>query len=288
MIHLRFFLRSPRVKKTAGIVAVILILAIVAGIFGGFMSPQAGILGAIAAPFQKVGSILVGAVSDFAENFRSAAELNSEKEQLQNEVNSLREQLVDYYDKTNENEFYKEYLEIKEANPDFKFCPALKIATDPDDAFGGFIIDSGAVHGISLYDPVITDAGLVGYISEVGATTSKVTTILHPSLVGGAYDSRTNDAGAFSGSTELARKGEAQFYNLPRTCSVAVGDIIVTSGSGIFPKKLIIGTVSNIQNDPLSSSLFATITPAVDLENLRNVMVITEFEGQGNELISGD
>lgn len=288
MNHLRFFLRSPRFKKTAGIVAIILAAAIVAGLFGGFMAPQAGVLGAIAAPFQVIGNATIGTVKDFAENFRSAAELNSEKDKLQAEVNSLREQLVDYYDLATQNEFYKEYLELKDTNPDFQFCPAMLTATDPDDPFKGFVISAGSLHGVKKYDPVITDAGLVGYISEVGVTTSKVTTILDPSLTCGAYDSRTNDAGAISGNTEFARNCETRFFNLPRTCSVAVGDVIVTSGSGVFPDKLIIGSVSNIQSDPLSSSLYATVTPAVDFESIRNVMVITDFEGQGNELISGD
>lgn len=288
MNHLRFFLRSSRFRKTVSIVAIIIAAAIITALIGGFMAPQAGVLGAIAAPFQTVGGAVASTVSEFLENFRSAAELNNEKQKLEAEVNSLREQLVDYYDKTSENEFYKEYLEIKDNNAEFKFCSAMLIAVDPDDAFGGFVISAGVLNGVQQYDPVITDAGLVGYVTEVGATTSKVTTILDPSLTCGAYDSRTSDAGALSGDTELARKGETRFYNLPRTCSVAVGDIIVTSGSGVFPDKLIIGTVNNIQNDPLSSSLYATVTPAVDFENIRRVMVITDFEGQGNELFSGD
>lgn len=285
---MRFFLRSKQFKKAVATVAIVLALAVVAGMIGGFMAPHAGIVGSIVAPFQKLGNSVAGAWNELCDNFRSAAQLNAEKEQLQNEINTLREQLVDYYDAVNENAFYEEYLEIKENNPDFKFCPAMVVSSDPDDVFGGFTVGAGSLDGVSLYDPVITDEGLVGYISEVGATTSKVTTVLSPSITCGAYDSRTSDAGALSGDTELASQGYTRFFNLPRTCSVAVGDLIVTSGGGIFPDKLIIGTVNNIGNDPLSSSLYATVTPAADLDALRNVMIITEFEGQGNELISGE
>lgn len=285
---MRFFLRSRQFKKILSVVAILLAVCILAGIFGGLMSPQAGIVGIFTAPFQKLSNSVVGAFSVFAENFRSAAELNAEKQELQTEVDALRGQLVDYYDILNENEDYKKYLEIKEQNPDFKFCPAMVTAYDPDDIFSGFTLDAGSLNGVSLYDPVITDAGLVGYITEVGFTTSKVTTILSPSLTCGAYDSRTNDAGALSGTTELATQNQTRFFNLPRTCSVAVGDIIVTSGSGIFPDKLIIGTVSNIASDAISSSLFATVSPAVNFEELRNVMILTGFAGQGNQLISGE
>ncbi len=266
----------------------IIVLTVTAGIIGGFMAPHAGVMGAIAAPFQKVAALARDSWNDFSENFKSAAKLSAENEKLQKEINSLREQLVDYHNAVNENSFYEDYLEIKEDSPDFKFHPAMKISSDPDDVFGGFTIDAGSVHGVSLYDPVITGEGLVGYVSQVGATVSKVTTILDADITCGAFDSRTRDAGAVSGTTELAFKGFTRFYNLQRTCSVAVGDTVVTSGCGIFPDGLIIGTVNNIESDPLSSSLFATLTPTVNFEELRNVMIITEFEGQGNELIDGE
>lgn len=285
MKQLRFFLRSKQFKKTLLIVVLVLTAAITAGLIGGYMAPHAGIVGSIIAPFQRLGTAVSEAWTNMTDNFKAAAKLNAEKEQLEKEVTALREQLVDFETAMTENEFYKDYLEIKELNPDFKFCPAKIISTDPSDVFGGFTVGVGSAHGVSLYDPVITDEGLVGFISQVGTTTSKVTTVLSPELTCGAYDSRTNDSGALSGNTEFAAQGNTRFFNLPRTCSVAVGDIIVTSGNGIFPDKVIIGTVSDIGNDPISSSLYATVTPAVDFEELRSVMVITEFAGQGNSLI---
>ncbi len=285
---MRFFLRSPQFKKAIAIVAVVVALAITAGLIGGYMSPQASILGAVAAPFQQLGNSVANAFGSVASNFKSAAELNREKEELQNEVNKLREQLTEYEAAVNENEFYEKYLNIKDANPDFEFAPAMVLSSDPDDIFGGFTVSAGSFQGIALYDPVITNEGVVGYISEVGITTSKVTTILDPALVSGAFDSRTGDAGVLSGTTELAVKGETRFYNLPRTCSVAVGDLVVTSGSGIFPDGLILGSINNIASDQISSSLFATVTPAVRFGEIKNVMIITAFSGQGNQLTNGE
>ena len=228
---------------------------------------------------KKLKKIQVSGILD--EDVDGLKELNT---QYAEEIAALKEQLVDYEEAVNQNKFYEDYLDIKEANEDFKFCPALITSTDPDDDFGGFTVDAGTLSGVKLYDPVITDKGLVGYVTEVGATTSKVTTILSPSLTCGAYDSRTSDSGAVSGSYELAVKGQTRFYNLPRTCSVAIGDLIVTSGSGLFPDKIIIGSVSNISSDPLSSSLYATVTPTVDFGSLKMVMIVTEFAGQGNAL----
>ena len=282
---MRFFFRSKQFKIILSVLIALIAVSVIFSIIGSQLSPQANIIGMLTAPFRTAANGIWNGLEDFVSAYRDGNKIMLENAELEAELNDLREQLADYQQTQAENEFYKKYLEIKDTNSDFEFCPAMLISKDPDDIFKGFVIDSGTNDGIKLYDPVITESGLVGYITEVGITTSKVTTILSPELVCGVYDSRTNDAGAVSGDHELSKNGMTKLYNLPRSCDVTVGDIIVTSGSGIFPDKIIIGTVGNIQSDPVSSSLYAGIIPAVDFEDIRNVMVITSFEGKGNTLI---
>ena len=62
---------------------------------------------------------------------------------------------------------------------------------------------------------------------------------------------------------------------------MAVGDYIVTSGEGIFPEGLLIGSVKSIGSEKYNTSIFATVEPFADLDDIRDVMVITDFEGQG-------
>ena len=123
--------------------------------------------------------------------------------------------------------------------------------------------------------------GLVGFVSETGLTTSKVVTVLSPELSAGALDNRTNDSGVLSGSAAFASKGRTRFYNLSRSCNIAVGDYVVTSGEGIFPSGLLIGTIQAIGSDKYNTSIYAEIKPFVDLDTVKSVMVITEFDGQG-------
>lgn len=285
---MRFFFRSRQFKIFLAVTAVIIALSIALPLLGSYISPQASFGEAIVAPFKSLAATIKNSVDGFQTKFAKSDELVLENNELKNELNKLRDKLVDYETAINDNEFYKGFLEIKENNPDFQFCPAFVTAKDPDDEFGGFTIDKGSHNGIALYDPVITEAGLVGYVTEVGFSTCKVTTILSPDLVCGAYASRTNDAGVISGERSFALDMNTKLYNLSRTCTIAVGDIIITSGSGVFPDKLIIGTVSNIQSDKLTSSLYAVIEPAVDFDSLKNVMVLTSFDGQGKALPSGE
>lgn len=279
---MRFFFKSTRFKIIAGITAGLLLVAVAIKIIGGVASPQAGVLGTIVAPFQKLATNVSNKIEDIKTAYFDGQELMEENQQLKEEINRLTSQLLDYQKAIDENRFYKDYLEIKDRHPDFQFEPAMLISRDNADSYGGFTIDKGSIHGISAYDPVITAEGLVGYISEVAPSYSKVTTILSPNINIGAFDRRTRDSGIVSGSFELAQERKCKLYNLPRTCSVTIGDYIVTYGGSVFPEGLLIGTVEDVRQDENDISVYSVINPAVNIDEIRDVMVITYFTGQSS------
>ena len=278
---MRFFFRSRQFKIIAAVFAALIVIAAVTAAVGGRMSPGANIFGTVTAPFRSLASKISGGISSFVEVYTEGEKLNIKNAELETEISELRKKLADYEQAVSENEFYKNYLDIKDANPSFKFMAATLISRDKEDPYKGFIINKGSVNGVSAHDPVITNEGLVGYIGEVGLTTSKVVTVLSAELTAGALDNRTSDSGVLSGSAELASEGLTKFYNLSRSRNIAVGDYVVTSGEGIFPKGLLIGTVQTIGSDKYNTSIYANVKPFADIDGIRGVMVITEFEGQG-------
>jgi rod shape-determining protein MreC len=67
------------------------------------------------------------------------------------------------------------------------------------------------------------------------------------------------------------------FKLLPKDCDIIVGDQVVTSGlTPIYPKGVLIGTVSAIARDFSGLSMYALIDPAVDLASLEEVLIIVE------------
>lgn len=278
---MRFFFRSPRFKLILGVTAGLIILAAAVKLISGIAPPQSSVAGAIAVPFQKFATGISHSIADFKTALFDGQKLMEENARLESEVARLTSDLVDQQKTAEENEFYKNYLGLKEQNPDFEMEPAMLISRDSSDRFGSFTIDKGSLNGIAAHDPVVTADGLVGYISEVAPTYSKVTTILSPDLQAGAFDRRTRDAGIVSGTLALAENGQCRLFNLPRSCSVTIGDYVVTSGGGIFPDGLLIGTVSDVKQEPHDISVYAVIDPAAQLSELRDMMVITYFSGQG-------
>lgn len=285
---MRFFFKSRQFKVLLSIFLVLIAVSLTCILIGGKISPQADIIGTISAPFRAGITKISNAVSNLFAAYTQSNEIMLENAELESELNQLREQLAEYETKKAENEFYKQYLDIKDQNPDFKFAPANLISKDNTDPYKSFVINKGSLNGISEKDPVITEAGLIGYISEVGLTTSKVSTLLAPDVKMGALDNRTIDSGVVSGDFLLIEQGLTKFYNLSRSCNVAVGDFVVTSGEGIFPKGLLIGSIQSVGSDEYNTSFYATVEPFVDFDNIKNVMVITDFSGQGGITVKGD
>lgn len=277
---MRFFFKSRQFKILAAIIAAVLLLTAIFGLWGTRMAPQTDIFGSIVQPFRSVAAKIREAINDFNSAYSGSNALMIENAELAAEIDELREQLADYEKISAENENYKKYLGIKEAHTDFSFAAANIITRDSDDPYGGFTINRGSMSGIEKYDPVITDSGIVGYITEVGLTSSKVTTVLNPKLTVGAIDNRSSDSGVVTGNLEFAKKGRCYLKNLARSSSVAIGDYVSTSGEGVFPAGLLIGSIERIGTDSVNSSIYAEIKPFVDIENIRNVMVVTSFDGQ--------
>lgn len=285
---MRFFFRTRQFKIILAVFLVITIASLTFAIAAHRMSPLSDAAGVITAPFKNAFTAVSNSVKDFFRAYNDGNELMIENSKLQKEINELRKKVADYENTKNQNDFYSKYLGIKEKNPDFTFVPATLISRDKSDKYKGFLINKGSASGVSLYDTVITDAGLVGYITEVGTTTSKVTTVLSPNISLGALDSRTSDSGVVTGDFELAENGQCKMINLSRSSGVAMGDYVMTSGEGIFPDGIMIGSITNIGTDPVNSSIYADIKPLVDFSSIKNVMIITSFEGEGGVMKEGD
>ncbi|MEE1025955.1 MAG: rod shape-determining protein MreC [Acutalibacteraceae bacterium] len=283
---MRFFFRSKKFKVMLGITCAVIVLALLTGIVGNAFSPQNGVLGAVTSSVTEFLKNCTDSIDSFFEKFEDNGKLTEENSSLKKQINELTSDLMDFEKAKQENEMYEKYYGIKEKNPDYIMEPAMLISRNADDPYYSFNINKGSLQGIALHDPVITEEGLVGYISEVNPSFSKVTTILDTAISLGGVDRRTRDSGVISGELSLAEEGKTRINNLLRSSGVATGDYIVTSGGGVFPEGLVIGRVDSVHNEAYNTALYGIVTPIVDFGELRDVMVITYFSGQGT--ISGE
>ncbi|WP_457791843.1 rod shape-determining protein MreC [Anaeromassilibacillus sp. SJQ-5] len=269
--------------KVLGVIALILVGVMIYGAStGGLATIPATIAGAIITPLQSAVTSVSDGISGFFGQFGSSKETREELEQAQKELRELREQVVDYDKMKEENEWYAKILGLHEQHSDYTFASGKVIAVDPLSPFGNFTINAGTKSGIAVGDPVITAEGLVGLVSEVSFTSCKVRTILDVNTKASAMISRNGNTAITGGAPPLAEKGLLRLNTLEKSSGAAIGDIVVTSGrGGVFPEGLLIGKITEVNPESDGLSLYAIIEPYVDVRSLKNVMVITSFDGQG-------
>jgi len=247
--------------------------------YGNLVSDIANI---IIRPFQMFGNMIQNSVSGFIGYFTMFNELVDENAILRERVQELEAEGSAIREIKEQNEFLLRFFGLKQERPDFRFQDASIIAGSAGNYILEFTINRGSFHGIELDMPVIASnangESIVGFVSNVGAMTSRVSPFIRPANSVGAYIKRTGDTGIVEGDFELGRAGLSRFDPLSRDTDIQVGDRIYSSGYGmIYPQGLFIGTVIEVDSNPLMQAQYAYIQPGADFNQLRDVMVILEF-----------
>ena len=235
------------------------------------------VTGYIITPIQYVATGTVSSAGDALTSKKSYAEIERENKRLEQENMRLNDLLIDYYDIKKEYDELSQFLDIKKDNKSFEVAVASVIGRDPNENFSGFTLNRGINDGISVNAPVLTEKGLVGWISEVGISSCKVTTILSPDTKISACDKASSDKGIVSGSAELYEKGCTSLKNIRKGFKIAKDDIVVTANSVLYPENIKIGKVKEISTDSYTGMPIAVIEPFEDIKHVSSVVIVKKF-----------
>lgn len=274
------FFKSAKFKVILCVLAALLAGMILAAITSDAVSPFTSAAGVIYTPVQKAASFIAEKTSNWKGSFASSAVYRDRVEELESEVEVYGEQLVDYERTKQKLEAYEEFLGVKEEHPDYEFCSASVVSRNTADVYDSFTLDKGTAHGVKVDCPVIYGNNVVGLVKEVGLSSCVVRTILDPSLNISVYEMKARENGYSNTTAALSYDGLCRMSGLSRDTAVSPGGIVCTSGlGGIFPRDLVIGTVTAVRNEDTDVSVYAIIEPAVDARTVNDVFIITAFSG---------
>lgn len=264
------------------VIAVVLALAawVTSLLLGGSANPLAGALGVIATPFRNG----LGAAANWLEEQYNYAfhydRLVTENEALKQRIAELEKQERDAEDAIEENQFLRDLFGLKQKREDFVFELAGVTARGATNWSSTLTLSKGTHHGVAVGNCVVDQYGyLVGVVTEVSYNWCTVITVLDPELELGALVSRTDSAAILEGDFSLMGQGKLKLSYLPETTQLLSGDQVVTSGmGGVYPSGLFVGTIDEILTDPSGMGRYAVLSPATDLDALRQVAIITQFE----------
>ena len=199
-------------------------------------------------------------------------ELKSKVDDLTEENNQLRQ---DTYELSRLRELYQ----LDEKYTGYTKVGARIIEVTADNWSKAFKVDKGSDDGIKKDMNVIAGGGLVGIVTEVGKNYSIIKTIIEDnnSVSGMLID--TNETCIVEGDIEQSDSGFVKLTHFKSDITVRDGDKVVTSNiSDKYLQGILIGYAKDVTPDSNNLTQSGYLVPAVDFNNLQEVLIITEMK----------
>jgi rod shape-determining protein MreC len=124
---------------------------------------------------------------------------------------------------------------------------------------------------------ITANGEVVGLVSEVGGNYAEVKTLLDSSLEISSTISSSGYNGMVQGGYATGEKGLLRMNYLPSSAVIRNNDQVVTSGSTVYPRNLVVGHVVDAGFDSTGVAKFALLEPAVNVGSLELVFIVTNY-----------
>ncbi len=270
-----FFTNRIRVVLVAAVLLAV-VLAVVSSLTG-IKLPQMLVQG-ILTPLRAGVSKLADHTQQFYDYIFEYETLLAENQALKTQLAEIEDEARDAYATKQENERLRAALDLIDANEDYKLVDAYIISTSSADWSSTFTINRGTNVGIEAGMCAITAYGeLVGLVSEVGVNYAVVKSVLDSSLEISATIAASGHSGMVQGGYASGLEGLLRMNYLPSSATIRNHDQVVTTGSTVYPRNLILGHVVDAGFDDTGVAKYALLQPAADIRSLEQVFIVTEY-----------
>lgn len=177
-----------------------------------------------------------------------------------------------------ENQRLRELLKLQEGNDTYTFMDGYIIAWSSNEWSSAITINRGSSSGIRKDMCAVTANGeLVGIVSEVGTNYAVIKTILDSTVEISATIAGSGYNGMVKGGYSTESPDKLRMNYLPSAATIHINDQVVTTGSTVYPRNLILGRVIDAGFDDTGVAKFALLEPAADISSLEQVFIITDY-----------
>lgn len=225
------------------------------------------------APVQTGSTSVKEYFDEIVDNYVLLIDAKKENKKLKLKIDELNNQLFTYEEIERENKRLKELVQFSEEVVGEKIL-AQVIGWDASNEFRVLRVNRGKNDGVALKSPVVTAAGLVGYVYRVTSNYSDVLTILDPAHRVDVLVDRTRSYGVLEG----LESNRAILKYIKKNDPIEIGDQVITAGLGsIYPKGIKVGIVTNVEVRSFELSKNIDVIPSVSFDKLEEVLIITKI-----------
>lgn len=207
--------------------------------------------------------------------------LAAENEMLKEQIAKMEDDARRAESVSRENDQLRALNNLKSNHVDYEFVDAYIISWSTNDWSNTFTIGRGTSSGIEPGMCAVTANGeVVGLVTEAGTNYAVVKTVLDSSLEISAVIASSGYSGMVQGAYIT---GQEDYLRMNYVSSAAImrnNDQVVTSGSTVYPRNLIVGYIIDAGFENTGVAKYAILQPAADIDSLEQVFIITEYDNQ--------
>ena len=254
-------------------------LAVVAGVTNQSL-PNMVVQGVLA-PFRSAGTSLMETVEKYYSYMFRYEALEAENQALKEDIANMEDVARQADTVSRENQRLRALLDFKQTHEDYKMVDAYIIGWSSTDWSNTYTINRGSSSGIEINMCAITANGeVVGLVTEVGPNYAVVKTVLDSTLEISGTISSSGYNGMVSGGYIDGNETLLKMNYLPSDSIIRNQDQVVTSGSTVYPRGLIIGYVVDAGFEDTGVAKFALLEAAADIDSMEQIFVITEYTNE--------
>jgi rod shape-determining protein MreC len=201
------------------------------------------------------------------------------------ENEALRERIANMEDEARradaverENQRLREALGLKTVHEDYDLADAYIIGRSSTDWNNTLTINRGTDAGINEGMCAITANGqVVGLVVEAGSNYAVVKTVLDSTLEISCIIASSGYNGMCKGGYFYKDINHLKLDYLPSSAIIRNKDQVVTSGSTVYPRGLIVGYVVDAGFDDTGVAKFAVLDPAAEIASLEQIFILTNY-----------
>ena len=230
------------------------------------------------APFKAVGNALTSTAEQYYSYMFRYEALSAENEALKADIAEMEDVARQADAVSRENERLRDLLDLKATHESYDLVDAYIIGWSSTDYTNTFTINRGSTAGIDINMCAITATGeVVGLVTEAGPNYAVVKTVLDSTLEISATIATSGYNGMIRGGYLDGHETLLQMNYLPSDAIIRNQDQVVTSGSTVYPRGLIIGNIVDAGFEETGVAKFALLEPAADIDSLEQVFIITAY-----------
>lgn len=229
-------------------------------------------------PFRSAATALTNTVERYYSYMFKYEALEAENQVLKAQIAQMEDVARQADATARENERLRKTIKLQNAHESYVLQDAYIIGWSSTDFTSVLTVNRGSDAGIATNMCAVTETGeVVGLVTQVGKNYAEVKTVLDSTLEISSTISSSGYNGMVKGGYMNGTEKLLKMDYLPSAAIIRNNQQVVTSGSTVYPRGLIVGSVVDAGFEQTGVAKYALLKSAADIDSLEQIFIITQY-----------